>query len=104
MNTVKQVDKEEIRQKTEMKTEPASVIKYQDDTKNCHTRNKICISYDKDKNWYHRKGSCETHIWETFPGYREKGLRYEDDDSEDEQERLTRTDLIDKWARYESKW
>lgn len=30
---MKQVDKEEIRQKTEMKTEPAQVIKYQDDTK-----------------------------------------------------------------------
>ena len=66
-----------------MKTEPDKVSKYQDDTKTCHMRNKICIRYNKDKNWHHRKGNewCETHIWETFPGYRVRGLRYEDDDS-----------------------
>lgn len=50
MNTVKQENKEEIRQRTEMKTEPDKVSKYQDDTKTCHVRNKLCIRYNKDKN------------------------------------------------------
>lgn len=36
------------------------------------------------------------HTFERFPGYGEKGLRYKDDDSKDEHERLTRADLIDK--------
>lgn len=53
------------------------VSKHQDDSKNCHMRNKICIRYNRDKHWPHRKGSqwCEMHVWGPFPGYRVRGLR-----------------------------
>lgn len=47
---MKQEHKEEIRQKTDMKTEPDKVIKYQDGTKTCHTGSKIFISYNEDRN------------------------------------------------------
>ena len=43
MNTVKQEKKEEIRQRTEMKTELDKASKYQDGTKNCHVKSKMCI-------------------------------------------------------------
>ena len=43
INTVKQEKKEEIRQRTEMKTELDKASKYQDGTKNCHVKSKMCI-------------------------------------------------------------
>lgn len=89
-----QVDKEEIRQKTEMKTEPAQVIKYQDDTKTAIQEIKYALAMIKTDTT--EKGVVRHTFERLFLDNREKGLRYEDDDSEDEHERLTRTDIIDK--------